>query len=545
MFRRRIGVIRRAVYSSLQRVRNAYSRMWIIARLRVCFFKVRTWHSALSVKADVASFDLTQLRHRTKEELGHLASMPSLRAVLAPWRLGRWPTRAYIQRHTLGHSRQWALQCNLPSRARGAMTTFWMKFLGEWHLPRPPEEWRAYELVMHGAAQKGRTLVPDDRDPAKAWSVRTEELVCHLLASTLEDEMWMQCPSIQPCGVLQWLHSRAFLGLPGFLRKFVQPTGGRQCSAPLMFGFIKSKCFTDDGVRKCLKAGHSCVRRVLDMSCIPNARGWKTVARAIRGTVAETGLGKEVFALRDIVTKLREKVGALQRAVPAEAWTGGAVCRCCGKPLAPGLKMVAMDIDQAFEACRSSTVLPALSTVSAVYQQMHRGIPIQVKRGRRNVLRHGTRGFSRQWWSVGSEAIVRALLAATTFTLVVLSGMVLQMTGLSIGGVMSSAAVSVRLAAEETLATSALGHEKHMDWLRYVDDMLSMSFVLCCACLVQVLQRVYQEKLSVVHSTDDFAAGTFLSGSICTLRCLPAGCSGQSRIQTGNGFLLLLVHARK
>ena len=83
--------------------------------------------------------------------------------------------------------------------------------------------------------------------------------------------------------------------LPGLLRKRVRPTGDRQCSPPLMFGFVKSKCFSDDGVRKCLKAGHSCVRRVLDMSSIPNARGWKTVARAIRGTVAEAGLGKEVF----------------------------------------------------------------------------------------------------------------------------------------------------------------------------------------------------------------------------------------------------------
>jgi hypothetical protein len=35
MFRRRIGVIRRAVYRSLQQFRNAYSRMWIVARLRV------------------------------------------------------------------------------------------------------------------------------------------------------------------------------------------------------------------------------------------------------------------------------------------------------------------------------------------------------------------------------------------------------------------------------------------------------------------------------------------------------------------------------
>ena len=93
--------------------------------------------------------------------------------------------------------------------------------------------------------------------------------------------------------------------------------------------------------------------------------------------------------------------------------------------------MVAMDIDQAFEACQSSTVLPAWATISAAYNRRHGGIPIQVKRGRRNILRHGTKGFSRQWWSVGSGSIVRALLAATTLTLVVLAGMVLEMTGLS------------------------------------------------------------------------------------------------------------------
>ena len=171
--------------------------------------------------------------------------------------------------------------------------------------------------------------------------------------------------------------------------------------------------------------------------------------------------------------------------------------------------MVTMDIDQAFEACQSSTVLPAWATISAAYNRRHGGIPIQVKRGRRNILRHGTKGFSRQWWSVGSGAIVRALLAATTLTLVVLAGMVLEMTGLSIGGVMSSAAVSVRLAAEESEFVSDSGHEKHMDWLRYVDDMLSMSFVMCCGCQVRVLQKVFQEKLSVVHRTDEAAVGTF------------------------------------
>ena len=509
MFRRRIGVIRKAVYRSLQQVRNAYSRMWIVARLRVCFFKARIWHSTLRVKADIESFDLAQLRHQTKEELGQLATMPSLRAITAPWRLGRWPTTAHVRRQTILQSRCWTRQCQLPSRARGALTTFWLEFLGAWHLPRPPETWREYELVMRGAAKRGRTLVPDDRDPAKAWSVRTEELVCHLLVSTLEDKMWSQRPGIQPAGVLQWLHGRAFLGIPGFLRKHVRPTGDRQCSAPLMFGFVKSKCFTDEGARLCVKAGHSCVRRVLDMSCIPNARGWKTMARAIRGTVADTGLGKEVFACRDVVPRLREKVEALRYEVPAKAWKGDWTCPCCCSPTAPGLKMGTMDIDQAFEACQSSTVLPAWATISAAYNRKHCGIPIQVKRGRRNILRHGTKGFSRQWWSVGSVAIVRALLAATTLTLVVLAGMVLEMTGLSIGGVMSSAAVSVRLAAEESEFTSDSGHEKHMDWLRYVDDMLSMSFVMCCECQIRVLQKVFQEKLSVVHRTDEAAVRTF------------------------------------
>ena len=85
VFRRHFGVIREAVYRFVQQIRNAYSLMWISARLRLCFFKTRTLHSALCVKADIESFDVAQLRSRAKEDLGQLASMASLRAVVAPW----------------------------------------------------------------------------------------------------------------------------------------------------------------------------------------------------------------------------------------------------------------------------------------------------------------------------------------------------------------------------------------------------------------------------------------------------------------------------
>ena len=64
----------------------------------------------------------------------------------------------------------------------------------------------------------------------------------------------------------------------------------------------------------------------------------------------KTGLGKEGFALRDVVPRLREKVEALRYDVPATAWAGEWTCPCCCRPTAPGLKEVTMDIDQAFEA---------------------------------------------------------------------------------------------------------------------------------------------------------------------------------------------------
>ena len=77
-----------------------------------------------------------------------------------------------------------------------------------------------------------------------------------------------------------------------------------------------------------------------------------------------------------------------------------------------------------------------------------------------------------------------SVLAATALTLVCLGSMVLKLDGMSIGGVMSATCVVIRLASEERTyidcaAPSVLHAVRNityiMDWLRYVDGVITMS----------------------------------------------------------------------
>ena len=95
-------------------------------------------------------------------------------------------------------------------------------------------------------------------------------------------------------------------------------------------------------------------------------------------------------------------------------------------------------------------------------------------------------------------------------TLVMMGEVALEMAGMAIGGVMSAAAVSVKLGSEEGHAReSVVSHGlpgfrfpgdpgKTINWCRYVDDLLAGSLGLCCSCMVSHLQGVFEEPLSVV-----------------------------------------------
>jgi hypothetical protein len=150
--------------------------------------------------------------------------------------------------------------------------------------------------------------------------------------------------------------------------------------------------------------------------------------------------------------------------------------------MVPELKASTYDVDQAFESCRNDTVVPGWIEVCKSYVGLFGGLPVLVKRGRRNQTRHGQKGFSRQWWSLSQEMLLRALVVTTTLTMVTLGSIVMVLNGLSIGGVMSAAAVAVRLASEELTARRSGGpvfglvgkKEREMPCIGY--DMWMMSW---------------------------------------------------------------------
>ena len=53
------------------------------------------------------------------------------------------------------------------------------------------------------------------------------------------------------------------------------------------------------------------MRRVIDMSCVPNTGPWKVMARAVRSVVQASKAGFELFELRDAIPRIKEAVASL------------------------------------------------------------------------------------------------------------------------------------------------------------------------------------------------------------------------------------------
>ena len=92
-----------------------------------------------------------------------------------------------------------------------------------------------------------------------------------------------------------------------------------------------------------------------------------------------------------------------------------------------------------------------------------------------------------------------------------------ELSGMSIGGAMSSAAVSVRIAAEEMsgFATSwaklhggTSFNESVLNRIRYVDDVHCMSYQVCSGCLKKFVSSMHSEPVSPVFSSGTSTAST-------------------------------------
>ena len=201
---------------------------------------------------------------------------------------------------------------------------------------------------------------------------------------------------------------------------------------------------------------------------------------------------------------------------------GSGCCKQCSKPLLHPLSVVSLDVDQAYESCSRANVAKSWSWAASTFETQFSTQFVQIKRGKKFEARLGSESWSRGWWVLSLKQLSSALHAATMGTYAAIGNLVVELDGMSIGGVMSNAAVSTRFAFEESFNP----HQGAIDWLRYVDDVLGFSRCMCGSCLQSFFfQNLYSERVSPVYNSDT-AEVRVSNGSTWSFTISQTSCAG-------------------
>ena len=476
-----------------------HARRWVSDNLRIFPSKVARWSSKVNAKSVLVNAALSDLRGMSVQELAQATSLSSLEAHTAPWKLPFWPSKARLRSAVKSSWNEWSQAHRLPYKAIRKGTRTALEGFQAFVPQEVPAQWARYEFLMSSMVLQSKVRVFDDKLSTKIWSCSAVQLFATLVASLEQDELWSLHPRLTITDVQAAGHAKAVLGIPWFLRTRVGLRG--QPGYPKLFAFVKSKCFADSGKKVCQKPNHSCFRRVMDTSQVAFASSWKVLGRAVRAVMQAIG-GHEVYDQ----SEAGERVAALFSSLGPPA----SQCKVCGCDLDGKVCVLSADVDQAFESCQGSNVGPAWSWASSKFQSQWNSNVVQIKRGKRFEYRVGPVPWSRGWWLLNLEQCGKALMAAASVTLAVVGDVVAQLHGMSIGGSMSSSAVSVRFATEEAVAFKSPSHvsggfgglgKQDVNWLRYVDDVLAASRCVCSVCMERFFSTLYSEPLSVVFSS--------------------------------------------
>ena len=175
---------------------------------------------------------------------------------------------------------------------------------------------------------------------------------------------------------------------------------------------------------------------MIDWSSVPHKMAWRSVARAIRAVSRLGGPGCDIFDTSQLRYELDSVFQELDTPPSRCCWRCGCAMSC--------VSLITADIDQAFEACSASAVLPAWRHISQSYESRFSSNSVLIRRGRRGLRKPGrSQSFGRGWFSFSTPVQARALFSFRSVSLVMLGSMVWQIWCIPIGGVMSSAAVAV------------------------------------------------------------------------------------------------------
>eukprot|EP00959_Pyramimonas_sp_CCMP1952_P133548 2792680-Pyramimonas_sp.AAC.1 len=186
------------------------------------------------------------------------------------------------------------------------------------------------------------------------------------------------------------------------------------------------------------------MRRIVNSADAPGTEGYRYVGRATRHLLKASGVSCEVFNMNDAAQEVRRIQAELD---PPATDT----CLRCGGMLR-NVSIVVADADQAYEQCNSSLIGEAWRDVSRrIVHQLGTDAAL-VKRGREVKTRTFSTGTPPNYFKISVSDITSTLMAYCWLSLVTIGGVVYELRGLPIGGVLSGVALSILLAWYELQA---------------------------------------------------------------------------------------------
>eukprot|EP00959_Pyramimonas_sp_CCMP1952_P437950 9168864-Pyramimonas_sp.AAC.1 len=180
--------------------------------------------------------------------------MESLQARAGQWKLKAWPAATSVRSAVRTGWANWAQQRRFHHRVRRAMRPQLIGKMTEFCMPPWPPACREQARVFFSSS-----LLPAIAlDPN--FKLRS-------------DRSASQVPLLAV--------ARARAALPEWLRGCPR-SQAVPLAPPAPLSFVTLKCFTREGLKTCSKQGHSCLRRLSNMSGKPSASAWIAIARAVR-----------------------------------------------------------------------------------------------------------------------------------------------------------------------------------------------------------------------------------------------------------------------
>ena len=213
-----LGGIKKAVAKIIAKHPSPIAQKWLQSHITYMAARQTRWTDEFNAKRVIRDYNTSELVSGDPCILAAATRAPSLRAVVAPWRLPQWPTERKVRLRSRQVLRDWCKAVRFDRRDCRYANVVIERLLERIAIPVPPELWAQSEKVMHHAVASQDIIAQDDRNSGKAWCMQGRDAVAAMLAQLHRDVGWHQRPDLRPRQVVTWLRARAVLGLPPFLR---------------------------------------------------------------------------------------------------------------------------------------------------------------------------------------------------------------------------------------------------------------------------------------------------------------------------------------